>query len=726
MKTLHRNLRNLKKYATKSFLFESPISKSEWNSDLDFVGEVEAKELILSQGCKKKSLSLNSQSSLRRKVKKLKYNNNDGGIVKHFTPASQEWYNNIYAYNSNYIKGLSVTDKNLMTLLKGYFSMYLARSVFSESQKGLDSEGEGVHASAENKKLIRQSARKIFIGKGELKHTSNKVLVTFYVYNTEKWSLNKKFILLYKSLFSPKQYEEQSLAALEEQGFVSRLVREQDKGLHQKRIRKYLLGKTPLIKYLAPTSLIYPHKLDKDDNNALVDSLGKQYLGKKIEQLPGEIIYNRPYTSEEFLYSPSNSIHARALSSSELVGSAGLGSGSDSQIHKKGGIVEEANNVQKTFYDGYSSIVESFIYETSTYLKALSRYFVFLTELVNLKVLNNSEKLLIFLKVTKYLNSYSYPDYGYYKDIADKSYNKKLYKLRHLLKFNSVKFEKPFMGKLTHLVEKLYNKKVEFNIVNLKKMHLSSDILTQAIVLKTKQGFSSESEVGTKNSNSYKILESALKKVDIPQVGKGKGSPLLKYTYFLKKIRNSHLKNILNKPSKATKGSLAPSVGNTASGRDSFNKLLLNYFPFPGAGAEGGGNRWINHNHTHSSGPGLGGIGYSLNEESKGKLVSTSFPHKKSQNIRSSLSSNIINKLRYSRLGGIRLEAKGRLSKRFVASRSVFHLYWKGGLKNIDSSFKKLPAVTLRGNEKSNIESSSVNSKLRTGAFGLKGWVSSK
>jgi hypothetical protein len=77
-------------------------------------------------------------------------------------------------------------------------------------------------------------------------------------------------------------------------------------------------------------------------------------------------------------------------------------------------------------------------------------------------------------------------------------------------------------------------------------------------------------------------------------------------------------------------------------------------------------------------------------------------------------------------LGGVRLEAKGRLSKRFTASRSVFKLNWKGGLKNVDSSFKGLSTVMLRGNSKSNIEYTMLRSKYRIGAFGIKGWVSSK
>lgn len=72
-------------------------------------------------------------------------------------------------------------------------------------------------------------------------------------------------------------------------------------------------------------------------------------------------------------------------------------------------------------------------------------------------------------------------------------------------------------------------------------------------------------------------------------------------------------------------------------------------------------------------------------------------------------------------MAGVRLEAKGRLTKRFTASRSVFKLKWKGTLKNIDSTHRRLSTVILRGNIKSNIQYSIINSKTRNGSFGLKG-----
>ena len=62
-------------------------------------------------------------------------------------------------------------------------------------------------------------------------------------------------------------------------------------------------------------------------------------------------------------------------------------------------------------------------------------------------------------------------------------------------------------------------------------------------------------------------------------------------------------------------------------------------------------------------------------------------------------------------MAGVRVEAKGRLTRRFTASRSVFKVKWKGDLKNVDSSFKGLSAVMLRGNVKSNVQYTILNSK---------------
>jgi hypothetical protein len=81
----------------------------------------------------------------------------------------------------------------------------------------------------------------------------------------------------------------------------------------------------------------------------------------------------------------------------------------------------------------------------------------------------------------------------------------------------------------------------------------------------------------------------------------------------------------------------------------------------------------------------------------------------------------VLKTLKHLKLAGVRIEAKGRLTKRFTASRSVFKMKYKGGLKNVDSSLKKISAVMLRGIVKSNVQYSFLSSKNRIGAYGVKG-----
>jgi hypothetical protein len=520
-------------------------------------------------------------------IKKLKYITNDTGKIKHFTPASQEWYNSIYSYNNSYTKNLPTLDNNLMALLKEYFSMYIKDHPYN---------------TRFTKKVGREdSANRIFIGKGDLKHSSDKIIITFYVYNAESISLRNKFLGLYKSLYSP----------------TNKIVRYNK----NKTIITYL--NKPLMKYI----------LLDDKGNLLRDAFGNE-----------TIIYNRPYTVREFFSAPKDVIYG--LEKRSLV-----------ELMLDPRNIKEKKSI--SFYDAYSSIMKSFINERSDYLEKLNKYFEYLTNLVEGKILSNNERFLIFTNIIKNLNLYKYPSYDYYKAVADKSYKKSLYGLRYLLKFNSIKFEKSFSAKLIHLIEKLYSKKIELNIVNLRKAHLSSDILTQAIALKAK----------LRKKNIYSILESSLSKVDLPNVRKDRLSKFNKYDYFLNEIRNMYINNMFNKEIKG----------------DSLNKLLLNYFPF-----------------------------------------ATKLKRAKGLKPRINIRSHLFRSLNNLNLSGVRLEAKGRISKRFIASRSIFKVYWKGGLRNVDSSLKGLSAIMLRGNVRSNVEYSLLNSKVRTGAFGIKGWVGSK
>jgi len=75
-------------------------------------------------------------------------------------------------------------------------------------------------------------------------------------------------------------------------------------------------------------------------------------------------------------------------------------------------------------------------------------------------------------------------------------------------KFNSLFFKLGNLG-LTSLVEKLYNKKVEINLIELKSIHLNSDVFSSAVALKLRN----------RKNNVLRILRKAIiQMVKIPDL----------------------------------------------------------------------------------------------------------------------------------------------------------------------------------------------------------------
>lgn len=57
---------------------------------------------------------------------------------------------------------------------------------------------------------------------------------------------------------------------------------------------------------------------------------------------------------------------------------------------------------------------------------------------------------------------------------------------KDMLQLNEKKFYLGHLYKLINIIKKLYSKKVEFRVINLKKLHLNSDIFSEAIAIKLK------------------------------------------------------------------------------------------------------------------------------------------------------------------------------------------------------------------------------------------------
>jgi hypothetical protein len=153
------------------------------------------------------------------------------------------------------------------------------------------------------------------------------------------------------------------------------------------------------------------------------------------------------------------------------------------------------------------------------------------------------------------MQNLGYPSFEKFLIELKNIYFANFFKYYYLLSFNQTKFETFYIDKLVDLVKKLYYKDVKFNIVNLKKMHLNSDIYTQAVSLKLKN----------RENRLYRVLKSSLRKVNLPFISKIQeklGKPN-KNEYPINRIRNNYINTMF--------------LNNDV--KDPLNNLLLDFFP---------------------------------------------------------------------------------------------------------------------------------------------------
>jgi hypothetical protein len=341
----------------------------------------------------------------------------------------------------------------------------------------------------------------------------------------------------------------------------------------------------------------------------------------------------------------------------------------------------------------------SFVEKLCKYFSLTNKYINLISNLVESKVLSEDEKLLIFNKKVVSFYSIKYPNYHGYMHKVKLHYLNKLTLYLKLLILNQIKFKHAFLLELRYLCSQIYNKNVEFNLVNLKKMHLNSDIFTQAVSLKLKN----------RNNRLYRELKSSLSKVKLPNVSRIKLNYLaplqggqaagITSVLFEGHCSNSNKSNkeqlLINEaipPATQEKqgrnlkinslfafGFLSSEAGQGLLGttrgvkitKDSLNKLLLkNFFKTkvektPQA--------------LYLTSSKAGYAGSPINQDATHPLALRRC-NLKSQEIKSrltrpiSLRNSILRSLKHINMAGIRIEAKGRLTRRFTASRSVFKM----------------------------------------------------
>lgn len=240
-----------------------------------------------------------------------------------------------------------------------------------------------------------------------------------------------------------------------------------------------------------------------------------------------------------------------------------------------------------------------------------------------------------------------------------------LRKYKFKLNLNKYKFEEKFLFRLSNIISKIYSKQIEFNIVNLKNIVFNVDLFTEISTLKIKKRY----------TNPAKIMNIMLNKAKLPKVNriqeKGRIVKSVNFNLVENKYRTLNLKDILNSWL-------------------NLDKLLNKLY---GSTFEGG----------------VAGFKSKFLPQTKAKLYNIVF-----------------NSIKYKNMAGIRMEVRGRLTPRYRADRSVYKLRWKGGLKNIYSSYKGLSVRKNRGHLNPNVGYSIFSSKRRVGAFAVKGWMSGK
>lgn len=223
----------------------------------------------------------------------------------------------------------------------------------------------------------------------------------------------------------------------------------------------------------------------------------------------------------------------------------------------------------------------------------------------------------------------------YYKKWVKKSFKRIKFYLyyKQLIYINESKYNYAYLQYLKNLIQKIYNKKVEFNLINIKYHYLNSDILSESLTLK----------ITINRRKILKYFRSLIRKIKVDKTHKD-----------------------------------VPYVPN-------LNKINL--------------------------------------IENIDDPIESIFNTKSRPDIKT-LKTVVLDEIKYKRLAGVRLEAKGRITRRNTASRSVRKIRYKGNLVNIDSSYRGLSTVVLKGNLRSNLQYTKLNSKTRIGSFGIKGSVS--
>jgi hypothetical protein len=648
----------------------------------------------------------------------FKVTKNNLGEVKYLPPVSKEWKNSVYLFNSNKLKNFPVYDLNINYIIKSYFNSYF-------HYKFIDNEYKP-------RRFRRISMNKIYVSKAEVKHTNSKALITIYSFNREKFSLIKKMMGFFKK-FSYNQYlklkrtrdlyekfylnEKFGARAHPSDQKSGRVAAEKNENVGANEVMLILSGGATTESLRPPSSTRFSERSPSkpDELAPTVKNFDKKKLKRKaggsrilrIRSLANGVIPSkkRRWLEKFLLVLKDNSTKDNSTKGKKSTNiwrtdrpTDRFTTRHDTTPHHK-----DKNNKQ-----------DIYLKKLNYYRKRVERFenrMLWLKIFIREAIMFSKNEKSKFEKKIKF-NDYNIREFipavlRFVTNMPFKKFNNTIrfkiikyflfkefsifrrFKLRLLL--NKHKFEERLLYLLSSLISKYYNKKVEFNIVNMKSIHLNSDIFTNILTLKLKN----------KKANIIRMMNIILNRAVMPNVKNTfleKCRPIKSVNFNLieNKYRNTNINFALK-----TQDQLS-----TSSKKNSLdiilNKLYENNFNLA--------RRWNRRGETvHRR--------LLMAWNSSGAVLNKFYDK---------IYEIIFNSIKYKNTGGVRLEVSGRLTKRYRADRALYKVRLKGGLRNIDSSYKGLSSVTKRGYLEPNVEYSIFTSKRRVGSYDVKGWISGK
>lgn len=375
-------------------------------------------------------------------------------------PASKEWINSLYAFRQNSTRFLPAIHNYVFKYLKGYFNMV---------NKNIEPE----MVTRKSSIIRRSTGRKIWISTPEIKHTSEKIYITIYVYN--------RLYNAYRNNLDLLQSNWGVMLEGKKKSSVSNLITiKPNKIINVKpltsNIKTNILNKRTNINSALPKTTNSNMSIDFNKQFSTLNQKGNREINKTIKGTAKLTVLRRKYPT--YLGKTSSNIIT------------------DSKNHYMNVIkwlkVDKLEKIQE-----YKANLNDFLNNNN-----------------NNSDFNNEFSL---LKMERY-------------DYLVNCFKKELtyLKLRQKLLFTQFKLSEIYLTPIINFLATIYGKKIVFNIVTLKTYHLSTSILLQIIVAKLKK----ESSRG----RPLKVIDTAYSGIKTPNLSANKLQKLEKRYVSLQNI----------------------------------------------------------------------------------------------------------------------------------------------------------------------------------------------